>query len=145
MEAVKPAKTWKTIMLLTGQTTRDDYGKFIDMKNPADWENIMWTSFGFLLEQGLLVLDLQKQLYSFLVRCTELLLHDLDLSGLATVQIPMASYQHELLRESKFQLKTQSGNLYRRRTQSCPMIYPSPFLWRLCESWRERNAISTYS
>ena len=99
MEAVKPAKAWKTIMLLTGQTTRNDYGRLIDLESPADSENILWTSFGFLLGQGLLVLKLQKRLYSFLVKCTELLLHDLDLAGLATVEFPMASYRHKLLGE----------------------------------------------
>ena len=104
MKAVKPATPWKTIMLLTDQTTRNDYGRLIDIEavgNAADLENIIYTGFGFLLGQGLLVLKLQKQLYSFLVKCTQLLLDDLDLSRLTTVPFPMASYQHEPLRESK--------------------------------------------
>lgn len=99
MEAVKPAKPWKTVMLLTGQRTRDEYGRLFEIESAADSENILWTSFGFLLGQGLLVLKLQKKLYSFLVKCTELLLHDLELSELTAVRIPMASYHHELLGE----------------------------------------------
>ncbi|KAL9023137.1 MAG: hypothetical protein Q9180_008374, partial [Flavoplaca navasiana] len=75
--AVEPAAQYGRVMLLTNQKSRDTYGslKFIDT---WDIEDLVWTGFAFQLAEGLVVLEIQQQLYRFLWRCTELLLHDID-------------------------------------------------------------------
>ena len=127
MEAANPARPWKTIMLLTGQATRNDYGRLIDIENSAGWEKIMWTGFGFLLEQGVLVLELQNKLYSFLAKCTELLLHDLDLSGSAKVQFPLVLSQHELLRDPKISAEDTEWQSVSETNTKLSYDLPQPF------------------
>lgn len=82
MHAVKPAAQYPKVMLLTGQKSRDTYGKLqtVDM---VDVDNTVWTRFAFQLSPELIVLETQQRLYRFLCRCAELLLHDLHLSGAA--------------------------------------------------------------
>ena len=80
MGAVKPAAAFSQVMLLTGQQTRKTYGQLRTIEDTVDLENILWTDFGFLLGQGIVILENQRKLYRFLVRCTELLLHDMDLA-----------------------------------------------------------------
>ncbi|KAL8772275.1 MAG: hypothetical protein Q9209_002487 [Squamulea sp. 1 TL-2023] len=78
VEAVKPATQYSKIMLLTDQRSRETYGKLKDFTT-ADVEDILWTGYGFQLGHGLVILETQQRLYQFLLRCAELLLHDLDL------------------------------------------------------------------
>lgn len=85
LDAVEPAPHFHKVMLLTGQTTRTTYGSLQDVSSKKDdVEDIVWTGFGFQLGKGLVILETQKQLYSFLLRCTEILLHDIDLSKSTT-------------------------------------------------------------
>ena len=80
MEAVEPILPLRLIMLLTGEKTRATYGSLIHLQHQDDVQDILWTGFGFQAGLGLIVLESQKKLYHFLLRCTRLLLHDLDLS-----------------------------------------------------------------
>ncbi|KAL8938608.1 MAG: hypothetical protein Q9216_003801 [Gyalolechia sp. 2 TL-2023] len=82
MNAVRPAAQLPKIMLLTGQKTRDTYGRLQEVEDEVDVEHTVWTGFGFQLGQGLVILEIQQKLYHFLLRCTERLLCDIDLSDL---------------------------------------------------------------
>lgn len=79
MEAVKPAAQYCQVMLLTGQKSRDTYGKLRSISD-TEVENIVWTGYAFQLAQGIVILETQQRLYSFLLRCAEHLLHDIDIS-----------------------------------------------------------------
>lgn len=76
VKAVEPAAQYDQVMLLTDQKTRDTYGRLKSI-DTADVENVVWTGYAFQLGEGLLVLETQQQLYRFLWRCAELLLHDI--------------------------------------------------------------------
>ncbi|KAL8690232.1 MAG: hypothetical protein Q9218_004270 [Villophora microphyllina] len=78
MGAVLPAAQYEQLMLLSGQS-RETYGQLKDITY-ADTENIVWTGYGLQLGHGIVILDTQQRLYRFLVRCAQLLLHDMDLS-----------------------------------------------------------------
>ncbi|KAL8645853.1 MAG: hypothetical protein Q9226_007111 [Calogaya cf. arnoldii] len=79
MEALRPAAKYDVLMLLTGQKSRDTYGKLkkIDV---AERRNIVFTGYAFRLAQGVAILETQQRLYRFLLLCAELLLHDTDLA-----------------------------------------------------------------
>ncbi|KAG6986516.1 hypothetical protein G7Y79_00079g100340 [Physcia stellaris] len=83
LEAVKDTALNGTIMLLTGQKTRATYGTLKTCKSQTEKEDHVYAGFGFKLDQGFIILQNQKKIYSFLVRCVELLLHDIDLSATA--------------------------------------------------------------
>ena len=78
MEAVEPNCHFRSVMLLTGQNTRSAYGKLEYLEDQKDVENILWTGFAIPLNHGLVVLEVQKKVYRFLVRCIEILLPDID-------------------------------------------------------------------
>lgn len=80
LKAVKPAALFETVMLLTGQKTQASYGTLLALKNNTEVLDLIGTGFGFRMDHGLTVLETQRTLYRFLLRCTELLLHDMDLS-----------------------------------------------------------------
>ncbi|KAL8678420.1 MAG: hypothetical protein Q9186_005228 [Xanthomendoza sp. 1 TL-2023] len=88
MDAIQSAGRYEKVMFLTGQTTRETYGKLKALKI-AEVENILWTGFACHLGHGLVILETQQRLYRFLVRCAELLLHDIDMSK-ATITHPTA-------------------------------------------------------
>lgn len=67
-------------MLLTGQRTRDTYGTVVSWSQNKDAAQDMYVGRGFHLGEGLLLLEIQDKLMSFLVRCTKLLLQDMDLN-----------------------------------------------------------------
>ncbi|KAL8897647.1 MAG: hypothetical protein Q9192_002477 [Flavoplaca navasiana] len=74
--AVEPAAQYDQVMLLTEQKSRDTYGNLRSIVT-ADVEDVVWTGYAFQLGEGLIVLETQQQLYRFLWRCAELLLHDI--------------------------------------------------------------------
>ena len=67
-------------MLLTGQSTRDTYGITVSWRQHKDAAQDMYMGRNFHLGEGLLLLEIQDKLMSFLVRCTKLLLQDVDLN-----------------------------------------------------------------
>ncbi|KAL8688951.1 MAG: hypothetical protein Q9224_004760 [Gallowayella concinna] len=82
MDAIKSGGRYEKVMLLTSQTTRETYGKLRALEI-AEVENILWTGFACQPGPGLVILETQQRLYGFLVRCAELLLHDIDMSKTA--------------------------------------------------------------
>ncbi|KAL8693897.1 MAG: hypothetical protein Q9218_001362 [Villophora microphyllina] len=80
LKAVRPAASFNEVTLLTGQKTKASYGRLRPLKDNAEVIDIIGTRFGFQFDHGLTILETQNKLYRFLLRCTELLLHDIDLS-----------------------------------------------------------------
>lgn len=70
------------VILLTEKRTRGSYGSLQVLTNQAEIEDILGTEYSFQLCRGLAVLETQVKLYGFLLKMTELLLHDIDLSSL---------------------------------------------------------------
>jgi hypothetical protein len=79
-------------MLLYGQTKAEDYGKVVawdDDDRAFDW---MMSEVGRQPGEGLLILEIQQKILDFLVKCCELILHDLppnSLRGPATAAAPI--------------------------------------------------------
>ena len=105
MEAVAPVLPLRLVMLLTGQKTRDTYGNLIHLQHQDDVQDILWTGFGFQAGLGLIVLENQKKLYHFLLRCTRLLLHDIDLSIPLSTEITTGQRQTILFKDISVPLK----------------------------------------
>ena len=67
-------------MLLIGQSTRFIDETIVSWSQNKDAVQDMYVGRGFHLGEGLLLLEIQDKFMSFLVRCTKLLLQDMDLS-----------------------------------------------------------------
>ena len=63
-------------MLLTAQSTRDTHGTIVSWSQNKDAPQNMYVGRAFHLGEGLVLLEIQDKLMSFLVRCTKLLLQD---------------------------------------------------------------------
>lgn len=68
-------------LFLDGDTT-EAYGKLVSWKDNEEAINLMWTQRQFIPGEGLRVFELQEKVYSFLIKCCKLILHDLVDSGL---------------------------------------------------------------
>ena len=78
-------------MQLTGETSADTYGRLVSHANPNEASIVMTTAgLGMHPGRGLLVLEVQDKLLSFLVKCTEIILQDIQLDNSipSTSQIP---------------------------------------------------------
>lgn len=80
VQAVHVPRALGHSMLLTGQSTRETYGTIVSWSQNQDAAQDMYVGRGFHLGEGLVLLEVQDKLMSFLVRCTRLLLQDVDLS-----------------------------------------------------------------
>lgn len=82
--AITELKAFGHKMLLSGQKNRQAYGALVSWNDESSSFDDLCVEFCFPLVEGLVILETQKRLYRFLVRCTELLLldHDLSLSEL---------------------------------------------------------------
>ena len=58
-------------MLLTGQSTRETYGTIVSWSQNKDTAQDMYVGRAFHLGEGLVLLEIQDKLMSFLVRCDE--------------------------------------------------------------------------
>jgi hypothetical protein len=63
-------------MLLSGQTTTESYGKLLAWAEHEDAFDMMMNGIGLQPGGGLLVLEIQEKILSFLVQCAEIILHD---------------------------------------------------------------------
>jgi hypothetical protein len=63
-------------MLLSGQTTAESYGKLLAWAEDEDAFDMMNNGIGLQPGRGLLVLEIQEKILSFLVQCAEIILHD---------------------------------------------------------------------
>lgn len=79
-KAVRVLEAYGHTMLLSGEKTRNNYGSLVAWQDDqaSIWNN--YLGFGYHLGEGMNILETQKRLYRFLLRCTELLLPDRDLS-----------------------------------------------------------------
>ena len=107
MEAVAPLLPLRLIMLLTGQKSQATYGSLMSLKYKHDVENLLWTGFGFQAGQGLVILENQQKLYRFLLRCTRLLLHDIDLSRPLSTKITTELQQNRDLQDRSMPLERE--------------------------------------
>ena len=64
-------------MFLSGRTSPETYGEIVSWDNDSDASELMMLGIGIQPGEGLLVLEIQERILGFLLRCTELILHDL--------------------------------------------------------------------
>ena len=75
--AIQPTYLSGYTMLLSGQTSPETYGKIIAWDKVSDAFEMMMIGIGVQPGEGLLVLEIQEKILRFLVRCAEIILHDL--------------------------------------------------------------------
>lgn len=76
-------------MLLSGQNSCQTYGKLVSWDEDADAFQVMLSGKGRQPGEGLVVLEIQERYLTFLVKCVELLLPDIE--ALAAVQSETAA------------------------------------------------------
>lgn len=135
MGAVKDTALNGTVMLLTGQKIRDTYGTLKTCKSQTDQEDHVYAGFGFKLDQGFIILQNQKKIYSFMIRCVELLLDDIDFSASVSDKTAEVSEQGPIVgfkerwSEAKEWLSISEIN-----TQACYGL-PKPFSVESVRKW----------
>ena len=72
-----PAYLNQHVMLFADRHTEDTYGELIAWDDHPEAFNWMMSKYGTLPGEGLLVLEIQKRLYGFLVECCKDVLHDM--------------------------------------------------------------------
>ena len=93
-------KAWPQIMLLTGEETRETYGRLLTVLDQDAAEDLVYTEYGFPLVKGLTVLENQKRLYTFLRIFTKHLLHDIDMTSTELNECTGNPAHHECVRNS---------------------------------------------
>ncbi|KAH8804452.1 hypothetical protein F5884DRAFT_796055 [Xylogone sp. PMI_703] len=83
-KAVVPIFLNQYVMLLNSVTAANDYGKLLAWDDHPDAFDWMHTQKQFLPGEGLLVLEIQERLLTFLVECCQQLLHDLPANDLTS-------------------------------------------------------------
>lgn len=139
MEAVKPAAAYEQVMLLTGQKSRDTYGKLKTI-SVAEMENIVWTGYAFQLAQGIVILEIQQRLYRFLLRCAELLLHDIDIPQVVTDANTMDPKEHWSLASTLSLEPAEWQSVSKMNSQASyrlPRPFSLEFLQRLAGAQRD--------
>ncbi|KAL8925065.1 MAG: hypothetical protein Q9208_003749 [Pyrenodesmia sp. 3 TL-2023] len=124
--AVRPAAAYRKVMLLTGQKTRETYGRLSDY-DEDDVEDIVWTGFAFQLSHGLVILETQQRLYRFLRRCVELLLHDIDLSQPAIMRAAVDEQQTVSLQDTIIPPKSKEWQSVSEVNIQASYQLPRPF------------------
>lgn len=103
-EAIEELRAYGHTMLLSGQKTRQTYGTLVSWSDDRDSMHSIYWGYGFHLGVGWVLLETQRKLYRFLVRCTELLLPD----GESVL--------------SKIHLKTPVNDIMVTQTNSAPVL-----------------------
>lgn len=67
-------------LFMDGETSTT-YGNFVSWEESEDAVDLMFSQRQFNPGEGLLVLELQEKVYPFLIKCCELILHDLVVDG----------------------------------------------------------------
>ena len=81
-EPIKVMETAGHTMLLSGQHTRATYGILEAWEDENDLVDNQYLGLGTDPGDGVCISETQRRLYQFLVRCTELILHDINLSAI---------------------------------------------------------------
>jgi hypothetical protein len=76
----EPAFLYGHTMFMDGGTP-ETYGRLVSWDDDEEAANLMYSSRQFFPGDGLRVFELQEKVYPFLVKCCELILHDLIESG----------------------------------------------------------------
>ncbi|TVY91154.1 hypothetical protein LAWI1_G003284 [Lachnellula willkommii] len=76
----EPAFLMKYTLFMDGETP-ETYGKLVSWEDDEEGALLMFSQRQFTPGDGLRVLELQEKVYPFLVKCCELILHDLVESG----------------------------------------------------------------
>ena len=100
MKALEVPNASRHTMLLSGQKTRATYGSLVAWNDDPSLVEDVYLGFGFTLGEGLHLLETQKRLYLFLLRCTELLLQDTDLSTSTLDDLAVYSQHGKLMEDS---------------------------------------------
>ena len=77
-------------MRLSGQGSRTTYGKLVWWEDDPQSKNEIDCGVGTHPSEGLIMLEIQAKLYRFFFRCTELILHDFDLSASAITSLAIS-------------------------------------------------------
>lgn len=86
-DAVKITEIDGYTMMLSGQKTRETYGRFVSWNSDLNAVQDLLMGKGFSLGQGLIVLEIQDRTLEFLVLCTELMLLDLGIKAVPTADL----------------------------------------------------------
>ena len=87
MNAVPFSLSTGYTMRLSGQGSRTTYGTLVSWKDDPHSRKDIELGIGTHPSEGLMVLEIQANLYRFLLRCTELILPDIDLSAPALTKL----------------------------------------------------------
>lgn len=82
---IKPEYLKGYTMHLIGQKTPDTYGRITCWKGNPESAHAWVTGIGAQPGDGLIILEIQRRILRFLLKCTELLLHDLALDNVGSV------------------------------------------------------------
>ena len=135
LEAVKDIALNGIVMLLKGQKTRATYGALKTCKSQTDQEDHVYAGFGFKLDQGFIILENQKKVYSFLVRCVELLLHDIDLSASVANKVAEVFEQEQSVGfKERWPEAKEWHSISEINTQACYGL-PQPFSVESVRKW----------
>lgn len=83
-----PAYLNEYVMLFADRHTEDTYGKLIAWADHPDAFDWMVSKYGTLPGEGLLLLEIQERLYTFLVKCCKEMLHDMSEDSWADTSLP---------------------------------------------------------
>jgi hypothetical protein len=75
--AIQPSYISGYTMFLSGRTSPETYGEIVSWDEDSDAFEQMMLGIAIQPGEGLLVLEIQDRIQGFLLRCTELILHDL--------------------------------------------------------------------
>lgn len=95
-------------MYLTGQTTRTTYGRMVPWSENVQYMTDLYEGIGTHPSEGLILLQIQEKLYSFLVKVTTLLLPELDVTS-------------EPLQSLDARLQTPEGQMGRKKVTTDPI------------------------
>lgn len=80
-QAILPPYISRCTMYLTGQKTAERYGRIVGWDDgPGVFEDLMF-GIGMQPGEGLVALEAQQKMLSFLVKCAKFIIHDLPLDG----------------------------------------------------------------
>ncbi|KAI4270320.1 MAG: hypothetical protein LQ337_006747 [Flavoplaca oasis] len=87
-EAIMPAYLPGYTMLLSGQNTRETYGRMLAWDEDDEAFDMMSSGVGLQPREGLQIMEIQQRTMQFLQKCAETILQDLPLGDLTIPKIP---------------------------------------------------------
>ncbi|CAF9941525.1 MAG: hypothetical protein HETSPECPRED_003636 [Heterodermia speciosa] len=84
-----PAYLNEYVMLFADRHSDDTYGELIAWNDHPEAFNWMMSKYATLPGQGLLLLEIQRHLYGFLVKCSKEILHDMPEEAMTDTSLPV--------------------------------------------------------